>query len=51
VPTAWDSIMVRVADVDFHCERSRRAAAQVIADPRDFPYGQRLSQSIADRAP
>ncbi|HWD74841.1 MAG TPA: hypothetical protein VG371_06850 [Solirubrobacteraceae bacterium] len=51
MPTARDSIMVRVADVDSHCERSRRAAARIIADRRDFPYGQRLGQSIADRAP
>jgi uncharacterized glyoxalase superfamily protein PhnB len=64
VPTAGDSIMVRVADLDSHCERARRAGARVIAEPRDFPYGERqysvldigghewtFSQSIADRAP
>lgn len=64
VPTAGDSIMVRVADVDSHCQRSRGAGAQVIADPRDVPYGERqysvldigghewtFSQAIADRAP
>jgi hypothetical protein len=51
VPTARDSIMVRVADVDLHFERSPRAAAPVIAGPGVVPHRQRFSESIADRPP
>lgn len=63
-PAPADSVMVRVADVDSHCARARRAMADVTAVPRDFPYGERqysaldigghrwtFSQSIADRVP
>ena len=59
-----DSVMVRVADARAHCAQARRAGAQVVDPPRDFPYGERqygaidlgghrwtFSQSIADRAP
>jgi len=58
------SILVRVDDVDAHCERARRAGATILGDPADFPYGERqysvrdpgghewtFSQSIADSDP
>jgi uncharacterized glyoxalase superfamily protein PhnB len=57
-------VLVRVADVDAHCERSRGRGARIVAEPRDFSYGERqytaedpgghhwcFSQSIADVAP
>jgi uncharacterized glyoxalase superfamily protein PhnB len=59
-----DSVMVRVDDVDGHCERARRRGARIVRTPADFPYGERqhtvedfagrvwtFSQSIADVAP
>jgi uncharacterized glyoxalase superfamily protein PhnB/DNA-binding XRE family transcriptional regulator len=58
------SVMVRVADIDAHCERARAHGARVVMEPTDFPYGERqytaddpaghqwtFSQSIADIAP
>ncbi len=58
------SVMVRVAAVDAHCERARAHGARVVMEPTDFPYGERqytaddpvghqwtFSQSIADVAP
>jgi PhnB protein len=58
------SLLVRVADAAGHCERARARGATVVAEPRDFPYGERqytaedlgghhwtFSQSIADVAP
>ncbi len=59
-----DSVMVRVEDVDEHCERAKQRGARIVEPPTDFPYGERqysvedfagrvwkFSQSIADVAP
>ena len=59
-----DSVMVRVEDVDGHCERAKQRGARIVEPPTDFPYGERqytvedfagrvwkFSQSIADVAP
>lgn len=35
------SVMVRVDDVDAHCERARAHGARIVAEPIDFPYGER----------
>jgi uncharacterized glyoxalase superfamily protein PhnB len=56
--------MVRVPDVDEHCERARQHGAQIVSPPADYPYGERqysaddpdghrwtFSQSIADVDP
>ena len=56
--------MLHVEDVDAHHERARRAGANILTTPTDFPYGERqytvedlaghhwtISQSIADLAP
>ena|SRR3984957_3432636 len=58
------SVMVRVADANAHCERARAHGARIVAEPTDFPYGERqytaedlaghqwtFSQTIADVAP
>jgi PhnB protein len=58
------SLLVRVPDVRAHCERARERGASILAEPRDFPYGERqyavedlgghhwgFSESIADVAP
>ena len=58
------SVVVRVPDAAAHCERARERGARIVAEPRDFPYGERqytaedlgghrwtFSQSIADVAP
>jgi uncharacterized glyoxalase superfamily protein PhnB len=58
------SLLVRVDDVDGHCERAKLAGARIIAPPVDQPYGERqytaedigghrwtFSQSIADADP
>jgi uncharacterized glyoxalase superfamily protein PhnB len=58
------SVMVRVEDVDAHCERARAHGARIVAEPTDFPYGERqytaedpaghqwtFSQTLADVAP
>ena len=58
------SVMVRVPDVDAHCEASRSAGARIIMEPTDFEYGERqyvaedlaghlwtFSQTLADVAP
>jgi uncharacterized glyoxalase superfamily protein PhnB len=57
-------VMMRVPDVDGHYEQARAGGAQILDEPRDFPYGERqynavdlgghhwtFSQSIADVAP
>jgi uncharacterized glyoxalase superfamily protein PhnB len=36
-----DHIMVRVGAVDEHCARARAHGAKIIAEPADFPYGER----------
>jgi uncharacterized glyoxalase superfamily protein PhnB len=56
--------MVRVGDVDAHCERARAHGAQILMEPTDFEYGERqyaaedpaghhwtFSETIADVAP
>ena len=58
------SVMVRVEDVDAHCERARSHGAQILMEPTDFEYGERqytaadpaghqwtFSQTLADVAP
>jgi uncharacterized glyoxalase superfamily protein PhnB len=58
------AVMVRVADVDTHCERARRAGARILSAPADYPYGERqytaldqgghvwtFSQTLADVDP
>jgi uncharacterized glyoxalase superfamily protein PhnB len=58
------SVMVRVDDVDAHCERARSNGAHIVAEPTDFPYGERqytaedlaghqwtFSETLADVAP
>ncbi len=58
------SVMVRVEDVHAHCERARTHGARIVAEPRDFEYGERqytaedpaghqwtFSQTLADVAP
>lgn len=57
-------VMVRVEDVNRHCERARQRGARIAREPADYPYGERqynvedfaghtwtFSQSIADVAP
>ena len=58
------SVMVRVEDVDAHCEHSRAHGARILMEPTDFPYGERqytaedpvghpwtFSETLADVAP
>lgn len=58
------SLLVRVDDAEAHCRRARERGATVLAEPQDFPYGERqytaadlgghhwcFTQSIADVAP
>ena len=58
------SVMVRVDDVDAHCERGRAHGARILMEPTDFEYGERqytaedpaghhwtFSETIADVAP
>jgi len=58
------SVLVRVEDVDAHCERARAHDARILMEPRDFEYGERqyaaedpaghqwtFSETIADVAP
>ena len=35
------SVMVRVEDVDVHCEHARSRGAQILMEPTDFEYGER----------
>src|SRR2546429_4244124 len=35
------SVMVRVDDVDAHCERARTNGARILMEPTDFEYGER----------
>ncbi len=34
-------VMVRVDDVDSHCERARQRGARIVREPADYPYGER----------
>jgi uncharacterized glyoxalase superfamily protein PhnB len=56
--------MIRVADVDAHCERAKAAGAQIVNPPTTYPFGERqysavdfaghvwtFSQSVADSDP
>ena len=58
------SVMVRVADVNTHCERARGSGARILMEPIDFEYGERqytaedpaghqwtFSETLADVAP
>jgi len=58
------SVMVRVENVDRHCEQASRQGAKIIRGPADYPFGERqysvedfagrrwtFSQSIADVDP
>lgn len=58
------SVMVRVDDARAHCERARASGARIIAEPADFPFGERqytavdlaghqwtFSETLADVAP
>jgi len=40
------SVMVRVASVDRHAERSARAGARIVAPPTDYPYGERQYTAV-----
>ena len=41
IPAASSGLVVRVANVDTHCERARARGAHLESEPRDMPYGQR----------
>jgi uncharacterized glyoxalase superfamily protein PhnB len=58
------SVLVRVADVQAHCERARAAGARILLEPTDMPFGERqytaedlvghqwtFSETLADMAP
>jgi uncharacterized glyoxalase superfamily protein PhnB len=58
------SVIVRVADVDEHCDRARAHGAHILMEPTDFEYGERqytvedpaghqwtFSETLADVAP
>ncbi|HEX4137953.1 MAG TPA: VOC family protein [Bryobacteraceae bacterium] len=58
------AVLVRVEDVDAHCDRARQNGGKILREPTDFPYGERqynvedfaghhwcFSQSIADVDP
>jgi len=62
--TFGHSVLVRVENVDQHCERAKKHGAKILREPADYPYGERqysaedfaghrwdFSQSIADVAP
>jgi uncharacterized glyoxalase superfamily protein PhnB len=62
--TASHSLMLRVADIEQHYERSKLAGARLSGSPTDYPYGERqysaedigghrwtFSQTIADVDP
>jgi uncharacterized glyoxalase superfamily protein PhnB len=34
-------VLVRVDDVDAHCERARSRGARILMEPTDFEYGER----------
>jgi uncharacterized glyoxalase superfamily protein PhnB len=35
------SVMVRVENVDAHCEQARKQGAHIVMEPTDFPFGER----------
>jgi uncharacterized glyoxalase superfamily protein PhnB len=40
-PELGYSIMLRVADAQAHCDHARSCGARIVAEPTDFPYGER----------
>ena len=63
-PAGGGSVMVRVPDVDAHCERARRFGARIVMEPGTKEFGERqyaaldlegrrwgFTQSVADKAP
>src|SRR5277367_1913781 len=36
-----DVVMVRVEDAAAHCEHARACGARILAEPADYPYGER----------
>ena len=63
-PGPGHSVMVRVTDVDSHCEHAEKTGARIYQSPTDYPYGERqysvedigghlwtFSQTIADVDP
>ena len=58
------SVLVRVEDLEAHCERARSNGARIVMEPTDFEYGERqytaedpaghrwtFSETLADVAP
>ncbi|MEZ5400411.1 MAG: hypothetical protein R2729_12135 [Bryobacteraceae bacterium] len=43
------SVMVRVDDVDAHCDRARRFGARILHEPETYAYGER-QYSVSDVA-
>ena len=45
------SVVVRVEDVDAHCERARTYGARIVMEPIDFEYGERqyTAEDLAGR--
>ena len=41
------SVMLRVANVDSHCEHAEKSGARIVSPPTDYPYGER-QYSVAD---
>lgn len=39
VPWVINGVLVRVADVDAHFARAKRAGARILSEPEDRPYG------------
>jgi uncharacterized glyoxalase superfamily protein PhnB len=35
------SVVVRIEDIDAHCERARKAGAKILMEPTTFEYGER----------
>jgi uncharacterized glyoxalase superfamily protein PhnB len=63
-PDNFQSVLIRVDDVNLHCERATQHGARIISSPQDFMYGERqynvedfaghrwtFSQSIANVDP
>jgi uncharacterized glyoxalase superfamily protein PhnB len=40
------SVIVRVEDARAHCERARANGARIIAEPADFPFGERQYTAV-----
>src|SRR5260370_33960414 len=35
------AVMVRVEDVNAHCDQARRSGGKIVREPADYPYGER----------